>query len=339
MISRLVSALVSPLCAPLGDGGGVKSRPPVISGNAYPGELLTSTRSGQWYVGGVPAGTSTTYLVGIRDIGLAIYQTAGGLQSNTLTCWSPSNEAGVAEWWVGNSRVYNSISPNVDATDGQTVRQWAGKNGATADQTTAANQPLSQRVEINGQDVVQFDGTNDFMDTTASMKDVFRNKSVGGIIVGCSDNGGATVRYPIWFSTVGGGTTRLSIRFVAGSSAVQPIARRLDGDSAVSSTAVAVSGYNCIHAESLWSSGVLNLRVNGSQSSSVSYAASGNTSDTSSTLVQFGNGETLNRYLNGNIGVIIFYNAALTANARARLERFTMLYGGVASPPAYTSAA
>ena len=53
-------------------GGGIG--PPIVSGTAYPGETLTSTRSLQWYADdiAITGETASTYVVRLSDIGKAI---------------------------------------------------------------------------------------------------------------------------------------------------------------------------------------------------------------------------------------------------------------------------
>lgn len=56
---------------------------------------------------------------------------------------TPDKLPGLAAWYAADYGVLTSVSPDVSATDGQTVRRWLDRsgNGNNADQTVLANQP------------------------------------------------------------------------------------------------------------------------------------------------------------------------------------------------------
>lgn len=73
--------------------------------------------------------------------------------------FNPSQLPGLAAWFSADYGVLTSVSPDVPATEGQTVRRWLDRsgNGRHLDQAVLANQPV-----LNGQAVVS-DGVNDTM--------------------------------------------------------------------------------------------------------------------------------------------------------------------------------
>lgn len=79
----------------------------------------------------------------------------------------PTSIAGLSLWLdaADADTVLNSVSPDVSATDGQTVRRWIDKseNSLHQSQSTGLNQPLFQTGEINSLSTVHFDGTNDIL--------------------------------------------------------------------------------------------------------------------------------------------------------------------------------
>ncbi len=74
--------------------------------------------------------------------------------------WSPAFQPGLELWLDGRTGVLNAVSPDVPATNGQTVRRWVNRDNPgtyDADQTTGAYQPL---YDAPAKSLV-FDGVND----------------------------------------------------------------------------------------------------------------------------------------------------------------------------------
>ncbi|MFT4175019.1 MAG: hypothetical protein QM627_00040 [Luteolibacter sp.] len=343
MITKLVSPLVSPLVTAI-DVPRIKrgGSAPFISGNSFPGEILTSTKSGDWYVDGEMKSTGTSYVVSVNDIGLPIHQVAGGQVSNVVPCWSPSDEAGVFDFWAAHRGVLHAVGPDTPAIDGQTIREWRSvKNGYAFAQATAAQQPLFVDAGADGNPVVRFDGSNDVLQATESaVRGVFRNKLEGGCIVGAVDSnpaGLAATHYLINISTTAQNAVRAAIMSRYFNTAQISVgSRTLDSDGITNLLSPSAAGYRCFHGLHRWQAGQLHFRLDGMVMESTPITA-GATSDTHSNTVTMGSNHATSA-LPGDIGTLILYNAALTANAQARLERFTMLYGGVLNPPAYTPA-
>lgn len=86
------------------------------------------------------------------------------LRSQSIT---PDRLPGLAAWYSADYGVLTSISPDVAATDGQTVRRWLDRSGNARhlDQATLANQPTWSAA---AKPYITFDGVSDFLAETAS---------------------------------------------------------------------------------------------------------------------------------------------------------------------------
>jgi hypothetical protein len=306
-----------------------------ISGFAYPGETLTSTVAGQWFVDDVAVigETGETYEVNLLDIGKPIRCD----NSNALTCWKPQDIAGVAAFWWSRGGVLNSIDPDTLATDGQTVRRWADRTtpAFNANQTIGANQPIYRATGQSGGPSVEFDGSNDSLDISNGSEEIFRNKQYGYIFAGLRDTnptGAQSQHSPVFFSTPTAGTTRLAIltRHTSGTNIIRVIARRLDDNAATSinSSVASDSNYRMITGEALWGVGQLRVRVDGAAAGDTTFPSSGATSNTGSLTSYISNPTT---EFPGHIACVILANpsAPLSNTDRSRIERFIGLQGGL----------
>jgi hypothetical protein len=306
---------------------------PVISGTAYPSETLTSTKSAQWYADGneISGETGSTYEVRLSDIGKAITQ-AG---SNTVTIWHPNDITGVARFWSSLSNTYNSVSPDVLATNGQTVRRWTEIiNSTQADQTTGVSQPIYRSTGQSGNPSVEFDGSNDHF-TLPSSNTALKNVSQGYLIVGARDTnptGLAATHTLAYYTTVFTGFPRLGLFSRLGSN-FAAAGRRLDADTTAiaSSPTSNNSNYNVLAAHGDYSNGFMRLRVNGSVVASTALAGSGSTSNTDSSIARIGTAGG-SEYFPGHITCFCLVNASVTATELSQIERYIGLFGNLNIP-------
>ena len=305
---------------------------PVISGTAFPGETLSSTRAIQWYADGVAISgeTASTYVVRLSDIGKAITQTG----SNTVTIWKPNDIAGVARFWSSLSNVYNTVSPDVSATDGQAVRRWSDIiSSAGSDQTTGTNQPLYRATGQSGKPSIEFDGSNDFM-SLPSNSAVLQNKSQAYLIAGVRDtapSGGASIHTAIYYSNGTDLNPRLGIYTKVGSN-FTAAARRLDADATATAGSANNSNYNVLTAHGDYSNGFVRLRVNGSVVASTALSGgSGSTSNTVTLNARIGNAGN-NEYLTGHQTCVCIISASITATELSQIERYIGLFGNLNIP-------
>jgi hypothetical protein len=333
------------LYAPISGGSGG-----TISGFAYPGETLTSTALDQWRVNGVNRGSpSTTFIPGVNDIGLIIDQSTS---VNSVTCWHPKDISQVKIIHLGNFGALNNSLAN--ASNNDPVRRIG--NLASTPYTYAhsgastSTYPIYKTNYINGNNVLQFDGSNDYMNyedfnnTSSganSPNNIFRNIGYGYIFSatgGAQSNGvdpGDICRCNNGSSPTSSTRLRVAINSIQN---FQAGGRRIDSDSFVSISSTGNAGWNVLTAESRWTNGVLNLRVNGLQTNTTNYASSGNTSDTSGSS---SGGIGIGSAPDGSIefckmdlaGLILASgNTALTSTEISRIERYLGLLIGVDIP-------
>jgi hypothetical protein len=308
---------------------------PVISGTAFPGETLTSTNARQWYADGnfISGQTGSTYVVRLSDIGKVITQTG----SNALTIWHPDDIAGVVSFWSSLSNVLTSVSPDVAAANGDSVRRWNGiLTGNQANQTDGTSQPLYRSTGQSGNPSLEFDGANDSFVLPAA-SNVLQNKSQGYLIAGVRDTSptdGDPNHAVISYSRNGNTNNRLGLYTrINSSNSFNAIARRNDLDVATLAVATSNSDYNVLTAHGDWSNGFVRLRVNGTVVSSVALAGgSGNTQNTTSDVAYIGNDGGGTARISGHITCICVVNAPVTATELSQIERYIGLFGSLNIP-------
>jgi len=314
------------------NGGG-----PVISGTAFPGETLTSTKAKQWYADGnaISGQTGSTYVVRLSDIGVAITQTG----ANTITIWHPDDIAGVASVRLSNSNVLASITPNIAATNGDSVRRWTDLIASyPSDQITSINRPIYLSTGQSGNPSLEFDGANDILTLSNSTElSTFSNVASGYVIIGCRDTnptGGSSFHVPFSMNLPGAtSNTRVSVATKLSASSTFAIFAT-STTNLISTTGVASDNAYHVHtAEMLFSAGVLNQRLDGTQVSTANFLAASNSSAVSSTAGGIGDSPSFNSQdFPGHICCIILVNQSLSASNRSRLERYAGLFGNLNIP-------
>lgn len=330
---------------------------PTISGFAYPQETLTVdegtwtgtniTYTYQWTADGseISGATSSTYSPTVEQVGAAIIckvtatNSSGSTTANseTVTVWHPIDESGVAMVFLANTQVLNSTSPDTEATDGQAVTLWRDQTANGWDASgSGTTRPLRQVDEINSNDVVSFDGTDDLLSVTATAAlDVFRNKDYGYVIAAVSDKNPTAGDdfHPV--SSIARGSTAaeraaMYTRFSATSQFLVG-GRRLDADAFSTVSAAAQSGYNVVTGQHLWADNTLGIRVNGVQGSTTTFASgAGKSENTASLTIKMGESADGNFQAPDNLAakIVVSPAAVMTAQSMARLERYVGLLIG-----------
>lgn len=311
------------------------SAAPVISGFAYPANTLTSTSTGQWFVNGVAqvGQTGTSFVVPLTAIGALIQQA----NSNVLTCWHPNQIAAVARFWLAGQNALNSVSPDVLATDGQTVRRWNGiLSGTPADQASAPSQPIYRSAGQSGNPSIEFDGVDDRLSLPSSTN-VFQDRTQGYLIVGCRDTNrtGGAINHAIAAYTNGINVSQsrlVILTRLGGNSVFTAGARRLDTDPLNTAQTTSNADYNVLGSHGDWSNGFIRLRVNGSVAvSNPLTSGSGSTSNTASLDARIGDiGDS--GFFPGHITAVCAINAAISPTDLSRIERYIGLLGGLNIP-------
>jgi len=327
---------------------------PEITGTAFPGETLTcssGTATGatgyayQWFVNDlmVIGANTNEYEPSGLEIGLPIKcRVTATIPSGTdpimtvpVACWHPIDDVVGGIVYLANKKVYSSLSPDTLAVNSARVRQWSDHTDSfravnVADDVT---KPRFFPNAVLGNAVVQFDGQDENLSMADGSQAYFRNKSYGYIIAAIKDTAHTTgndfhrvVHWPtngtnprFDISTRHNGTSNFSIN-----------ARRLDADTTVSASSASDGDWNVITGEALWADGTLNLRVNGTQTATTSFASSGATSNTLSSAVRMGNGHPSApaAFFPGQIACVFAYDDELTAAELSRLERYAGLLVG-----------
>lgn len=304
------------------------SSAPVISGTAYPGNTLTSTIAGQWYVNGgaVSGETGTTYVIRLDDIGYTINQSG----SNTLTCWSPVDITSVAAFWTPYRNQYTSLAPDTAATNGQTVTRWVD---------------IKSAIQLNHSGtapVYDTSGTYPFLNFTTDLMlfsdlTIFKNKTYGeilwsGTIASVSTSSGPCA--VVGFKTNSSSYWRLAILARRNSlSGLYGITHPVDNST---SKVTANDGYSfnteyVIGARSDWQTGgQIKVAKNNAAGQTANNDATANSPNTDSANAciggSFGFGTS---YVNGKYRCICLVNGSLTATERSQLARYMGLFGGL----------
>lgn len=305
---------------------------PVVSGTAFPGNTLTSTQPGQWYVNGslISGQTGSTFVIRLDDIGYPIKQT----YSNTLTCWSPVDIAAVAGFWTPYRNVYTSTGPNVAATDGDPIARWTDiKNGITADTT-------------NGVPLYDTSGTYPFVlfdvdaaQLTFSDLTVFKNKTYGEILWSGKviQNGTSSSNFNSIVAFKTNSTFYPRLALLSRKDGLNGLwARTHPVDSSTAKTTAndgSIVGTNCVlNARAEWmTGGNVTVSKNNATGQSTATNSTGNSPNTDSVAATMGlfTGYSGTAGVNGEYRCVCLVNAALTATERSQLSRYMGLFVGV----------
>lgn len=157
-------------------GGPINLMPPTISGTVAEGQTLTANgglwvydpgvgppvQAWQWRRGGadIAGETASTYAVQAGDAGLSALETLTDGNGQRVASspvvgavFQPSDDAALLGWW-------DAADAGTITQSGGLVSSWADKSGGTAlSQANTARQPMTGSRLLNGQNVVDFDGT------------------------------------------------------------------------------------------------------------------------------------------------------------------------------------
>jgi hypothetical protein len=251
-------------------------------------------------------------------LALRVRESTDPLAMRVRGLFSPASLPGLAAWYDASdaATVLTTVSPDVPASNGQTVRRWVSRHNPAVfwDQGDLVIQP-----KLNDPNPgINFNGSSQFMDGTATMAGVFRNKGYGYIFVVAQDTnptGDNPIHRVVHFGNNNpGGQLRAAFSTRATTNTYQVAGRRLDADSVASITGQANSAnLHLLDANYLWAAGTLALQRDGSQILTGSFASSGNTSDTDSFNVVLSRDGTTGSFFPGNIRELIIVNEQLTA--------------------------
>lgn len=210
----------------------------------------------------------------------------------------------------------------IDQADNSEVSSWADRstNAHTIQQTTQANRPTFQTAEMNGNPVVRFDGSNDFLDGgdildigSNSMINMVTAKRTTGSAAGLSQKSSARGLIGRW-ALARSGNAYLGI--------YNSQVTTFDASVAESSTSPR------IYTHTIERSTASRLRFDGKQEASVTITgtdtASHNTSDpyyVGAYGNASGNGPLSGLYFNGDIAqVVVLFTSSFSSSVLKRLE-------------------
>lgn len=307
-----------------------------IRGTAFPGETLTASRDGQWYLDGIPVigQTGATFTPSVLDIGKSIRCK----NSETKIIWHPRDVSMVKGCWVPFSGVLNSIGPDVPATNGQSVRDWVDiVNGYRVGQTTGLYQPKFNTGVFGSLPAVYFTPNNSLIATAGGIISAIKNCGFAYLIASHKWDGHSTGTnyYVASYNRESGspGTVLAIINRLSTNSNNSTASCRRTFAQTVAATTLGAPDTN-VHVDTSqaeFSNNLLQARRDGSDTSSGAIGTSGLSQNQDCYSFEIGNFGVLpaNSY-NGNIGAVMVVagNSALSTTDRNRLEQFAGLCAG-----------
>lgn len=306
-----------------------------ISGSNFPGSVLTSTDEGQWNVDGVAISgeTGLTYTIRVSDIGKDITQTANAIESDAITVWQPADVSGVQAVYLGDIGALTSTGPDVEAVLGDPVEQWSdlSSNSYHATQATLAFRPYKRTTAVETANSLRFIGVDSTsMSLPAGALDIFNNAAYGYLISAVKDDSpdsGSPQHPVITWSEAGNANARFALLTRNGGTDFSVIASVTDG-SRVNVKSTQQAGWSVLTGEALFAAGNLNLRVDGVQTGTTTFASSTNSPATTSQEAKIG--EINGLKIAAHIACIFVVARATPLNTteRSQLERYAGLLIG-----------
>jgi hypothetical protein len=271
-------------------------------------------------------------------LALRVRESTSPLAMRVRGLFSPASLPGLAAWYDASdsSTVLTTVSPDVPATNGQTVRRWLSRHNPAV--FWENGDLVTQPVLNNPNPGLNFNGTSQVMSGTGTMASVFRNRGYGYIFAVCQNTlADATTRTVIGFSVGGGTGMRLgAYSYNAGTSASNiAVVRRLDAGAVTASLSAGAhdTSLKLFDVRALWAAGTAFGSVNGVDSVVANLAASGNTSDTDSQSVTLGSISAAQNPYAGNIRELILVNEQLTAAQILSTRRYLQRKWGTPALP------
>lgn len=227
--------------------------------------------------------------------------------------------------WLRGDVAYTSISPDVQAANGESIRRWPDMsgNGRHADQGTGGNKPTWSASGMNGRPGLATDGIDDFLLISTGLG-LLRNVAGATVFIvakGTAATPGAT-QGEIQINTGGGAARVTASRTTAGTYSFG--GRRLDGDSFVSQTGGTTGTAAYIHTLLFeYSAARATEYVNGALVGTIDpFQTAGSTSDTDSTAITVGAGAGGSSPYAGILGELLVWPRRLSTSERNYVHRY-----------------
>jgi hypothetical protein len=229
--------------------------------------------------------------------------------------------------WLRGDVAYTSISPDVQATNGQTVRRWPDLSGNARDfgQGTGGMKPLFAANAVNGQPGLFGDGFDDVVAAESGLG-LLRNIDAATLFVVAKGSSGtvSSTQGEIFISTGGSSTSTRALLGRSGSNIYRASGRRTDADPASSNDAGSTDTSAYIHAGVFsYGTAILTQYLNGSLiGTNNPFLTAGNTSDTDSVGIgAFGTSIGTSVYP-GWIAEVLLWPRALSSEERANVTAY-----------------
>jgi len=252
-------------------------------------------------------------------LALRVRESTSPLAMRVRGLFSPTSLPGLAAWYDASdaATVLTTVSPDVPATNGQTVRRWVSRHNPAVfwENGDLVTQPVLNSPNAG----VNFNGTSQFMNGTSTMAGAFQNREYGyvfAVVQDANPSGGDAAHAYCSFSIGGSTPVRLTCDTRAGGTQVFRVGgRRLDADSFISSSTASNGSVNLLENQARYATGDLQVFLNGVGATSASFSSgAGNSSDTASQNVTLGRvAGVASTFFPGNIRELVIVNEQLTA--------------------------
>lgn len=255
-----------------------------------------------------------------------LYGQLSPLRIPTLPLELPKTIAGLQLWLDATTGLYDATTGgSLVTTDSAAVARWEDLSGNARHHTNATlnNRPILKTNQINGKNVVSFDGSND---TLFNNSTVFRNVS-GYTFFGVKKNRSAVTGAPRTFFDNNDGSTQIRFTlFTTATNSTRMRGRRLTTDTLTTLTApnnnTTIGSFELFSVIVDHTNTTVKLFKNGSlNASSVNFLTSGNTSDVSFRTIIGGFGGT-SSMADIDVAEIIAYHGVLSDTDRGKIESY-----------------
>ena len=220
---------------------------------------------------------------------------------------------------------------------GGLVSQWSDKSGNLRHHTASGSaRPTTGTRSLNGRNVIDFDGSGNFLTGNAASLTMFKNVPYAGVFIVMAFDALNKNQYFFEHKGLGAGA-RFQI-FQQPNTNIVLGARRLNADSlATVTTSAATTGPAIIAGIVDYTNSDAFLRRDGANlASSTSFLNDGNTEDANSDGHTIGGVSSL--LLDGYIAEVVVYNTALSTSDRARVESYLAAKWGISGVHAQATA-
>jgi hypothetical protein len=210
------------------------------------------------------------------------------------------------------------------------VLYWRDIIGGLNALSSSSNAGLFESTDLDTKSI-KFDST-DYFSLQPEQRPVFNSQNCCYIFAGAQDTArtGGDVTHGVFSINRTSTIPKLGLFTRSSSSSLFAASASSNNSTAVNATSTSNANYNVLTAESLFSSGSLNLRVNGSQTATTAISTTVPNNTISGAFIGAGTSNSTTNF-NGYMTAIILAadSSPLSATDRSRIERFIGLLDGL----------